>query len=127
MRGLTLSLLTIGVVMAACSPSPSNQTPRTPGVADANRGRELFTQRGCATCHTLQAARSTGAVGPALNGIGSQAGERKPGMLAEEYIRESIATPNAYLVPGYAPAMPVNLITNEDDMDDIVAFLLAQR
>lgn len=127
MRGLALSLAAAGVVLAACSSSPANQPPRTPGTADPSRGRELFIQRGCGTCHALQAAGTTGTVGPNLNGIGSRAGERKPGMSAEEYLRESIVNPNAYVVEGYSPAMPINLITSQQDMDDLVAFLLAQR
>src|SRR5688572_3136419 len=95
MRGLAVRLVIVGMLVVGCS-APSNQPPRTTGGPDANRGRELFTQRGCGTCHALQAAGSTGTVGPSLNGIGSQAGERKPGLTAEAYLRESMENPNAY-------------------------------
>jgi cytochrome c2 len=118
-------LLATGLLLSACS-APANQAPRTPGSADAARGRELFTQRGCGTCHTLQAAGSNATVGPNLNGIGTQAGERKPGQSAEAYLKESIENPSAFVVPNYSPAMPLGL-ANGQDLDDIVAFLLTQR
>ena len=47
-----------------------------------------------------------GAVGPPLDGLASRAGARKPGLNDEEYIRESIETPGAFLVEGFSNVMP---------------------
>jgi cytochrome c6 len=37
------------------------------GGGDAARGQEVFAAEGCATCHTLEEAESTGTVGPNLD------------------------------------------------------------
>ena len=36
----------------------------------------------------------------------ASAGKREPGKSAEEYVRESLAKPQAFLVPGFGNAMP---------------------
>ena len=48
----------------------------------------------------------------------------------ENYIRESILDPSAYIVEGYQDnIMPKNYdeLIEEDQLDDLVAFLLAQQ
>jgi hypothetical protein len=44
-------------------------------------------------------------VGPSLANVASRASEHKPGLSAEEYIRESILDPNAYIVEGFSDGM----------------------
>ncbi len=93
------------------------------------RGRQIFTERGCAGCHTIEGL-STGVVGPNLTQIGEIAATLKEGYSAEEYIRESIQNPNAYIVEGYQPnIMPQNYgqQLSQQELDDLVAFLLAQK
>ncbi len=52
-----------------------------------------------------------------------------PGLSAEEYLRESIVDPAAYIVEGYfAGGMPkgYRILLNGEDIDSLVAFLLTQ-
>ncbi|MEW6567661.1 MAG: cytochrome c oxidase subunit II [Chloroflexota bacterium] len=72
-------------------------TPSEPTAA----GRELFNQYGCGACHTLADGAARGAVGPSLDGVGTRAAQRVPGLDARAYLEQSILDPNAYVVPGY--------------------------
>ncbi len=49
-------------------------------------------------------------------------------MSAEEYLRESIVDPSAFVVEGYSDAMPKSfrILLSEEDIDNLVAFLLTQ-
>ncbi|HEY63384.1 MAG TPA: cytochrome C, partial [Caldilineae bacterium] len=51
------------------------------------------------------------------------------GFSAEDYIRESILSPKAFVVEGFQPLMPQNYgeQLSQQELDDLVAFLLAQR
>ena len=93
-------------------------------------GRQLFQQYGCNACHTLADANASGQVGPNLNGIATKAGSMVPGESAEQYLRESIVKPNAYIVPGYqANIMPQNFADriSQQELDALVKYLLMQK
>ena len=68
------------------------------------RGLLLYNQSGCAGCHAIEGI-SVGAVGPNLTAIGEIAETRVEGYTAEEYIRESIVNPSAYIVEGFDDLM----------------------
>jgi hypothetical protein len=69
-------------------------------------GREITEGKGlCMTCHTVG---KTGALRfPDLEGIGSRAQSRVPGLSDVDYLAESMYEPNAFIVPGFNPGMPV--------------------
>jgi hypothetical protein len=71
---------------------------------------------------------AVGTLGPPLTGIGATAGVRRAAEHADEYLRESVKSPNAFVVPGFpSPSpMPAGLAAGRD-LDDLVAFLLSQR
>jgi mono/diheme cytochrome c family protein len=76
------------------------------GLAQAKTGDQIFTAAGCAGCHTFGPAGSNGTIGPRLDELKTQAGKIEPGKSAEEYIRESLEDPGAFIVQGYPNAMP---------------------
>jgi cytochrome c551/c552 len=94
----------------------------------------LYTQNGCGGCHTLGTI-SAGIVGPALTNIGTQAASREAGKSAEEYLKESILNPNAFISsqcpsgPCPESVMPSDwgAKLSEEQINDLVAFLLAQK
>jgi len=69
-------------------------------------GREIMDGKGlCFTCHTIG---KKGALRfPDLEGVGARAGSRVPGLSDVDYLAQSIYEPNAYIVPGFNPGMPV--------------------
>jgi hypothetical protein len=69
-------------------------------------GREIMEGKGlCFTCHTIG---KTGALRfPDLEGVDVRAKSRVPGLSDVEYFAQSMYEPNAYIVQGFNPGMPV--------------------
>ena len=76
------------------------------GLGEAKTGEQIFTAAGCAGCHTFGPAGSNGTIGPSLDELKTQAGNIEPGKSAEQYVRESLEDPGAFIVQGYPNAMP---------------------
>jgi cytochrome c2 len=102
-----------------------------PVAAEADAGRSLYfegtlgTNAGCRICHSLEP--EVVLVGPSFAGIATRAATRVPGLSAEDYLRQSILEPNAYVVEGFpAGQMLQNFgdLLTEEDIDNLVAFLL---
>jgi mono/diheme cytochrome c family protein len=99
---------------------PQETAPNLSG-GDAAAGKEIFTTTAspaCASCHTFQAAGSTGQVGPNLD-------EGLKGKDAQ-FIYESIVDPDAEIASGFnAGVMPTTYGESLDDkqLADLVAFL----
>ena len=78
----------------------------------------------CGICHTVADAGTTGTIGPELSHIGTVAATRT-GLSAEEYIRQSIEEPGAFIAPEYTPLMTAGLKdVLGGDFEDVVAYLL---
>ncbi len=106
---------------------------------NADHGQKIFAQQvklasgtnaPCTACHSLTPGEVK--VGPSLAGVASRAGAREPGKTAEQYIRESIQQPNAYIVPDSPTfqangksVMPEGLGNqmSPQDLADLIAYL----
>ena len=78
----------------------------------------------CGICHTVADAGTTGTIGPELSHIGTVASTRT-GLSAEEYIRQSIEEPGAFIAPEFTPLMTAGLKdVLGGDFEDVVAYLL---
>jgi cytochrome c2 len=104
---------------------PTTPPPTGGGNGNVTAGRQVFTGSGCTGCHAIQGI-STGSVGPNLTRIGTVAETRVAGKTAEQYIKESIENPGAFIAPGFPNAMPGGLASGTN-LDNLVAFLLAQK
>lgn len=86
-------------------------------------GERLFTQLGCQTCHNA----GSGQLGPNLAGLFGRAAKLADGsevIADEEYLRESILNPQAKLVAGFQPVMPVfKGLINEDQLLQLIAYI----
>jgi mono/diheme cytochrome c family protein len=90
-----------------------------PPIAPGGPGGQVFANNGCGSCHTLEAAGTSGTVGPDLD-------EELPGQDAKQ-VEESIIDPNADIVSGFPPdTMPGTYGTTitADDLKLLVDFLL---
>ena len=92
---------------------------------DAANGETLFNTLGCAGCHSLEP--NVTMVGPSLAGVGQRAGERVENTPALTYLRQSITDPAAYVVEGFQPIMPSFAHLDDAQIEDLVAFLMAQQ
>lgn len=117
--------------------------------ADPNASPVVQLEATCAACHTIEDTSAAGITCPDLSNIGAVAAERiasagytGSATTAEEYIRESILDPNAYIVPnepgtvwsaGTTSIMPQNaaktagLEGNPAELERLVAYLLTLR
>ncbi|HEY8477222.1 MAG TPA: c-type cytochrome [Chloroflexota bacterium] len=128
-------LVAVAVLVAGCAaPSPNGATTARAtddaanGTVGASRGRQLFVSRNCGACHTIEGVQgATGTVGPNLSDAASVAGQRKPGVSPEEYLRESITAPDAYVVQGFQGGIMPKLPLTDREVDDLVAFLMTRR
>jgi hypothetical protein len=69
-------------------------------------GREIMDTKGlCFTCHTV--GRSGALRFPDLAGVDARAMERVPGLTDVEYFAQAMYEPEAFIVPGFNPGMPV--------------------
>jgi cytochrome c oxidase subunit 2 len=101
-------------------------TPPPGGAASAAAGAKLFTAQGCSACHTFKPAQATGQVGPDLDKLPDEAS--RAGKPLEAFIRESIATPNAYIEQGFQPnVMPdFGKTLKPNEIDSLVQYLAAK-
>lgn len=115
----------LGDVELAELPTPSAEEAADP----IARGEQLFVASGCGGCHAIEGT-SYGEVGPNLTQIAGVAATRKDGVSAEDYIRESIVSPNVFVVEGYEPnTMPQNYgqqLSNRE-LNDLIDYLLTQE
>jgi cytochrome c oxidase subunit 2 len=86
-------------------------------------GQAVFTNNGCGSCHTLEAAGTTGTAGPDLDKLPAYA--EQAGKPLEDFIRESIVDPNAYVQPGFPKGlMPPFSTLPQDQLDSLVTYLV---
>jgi cytochrome c1 len=102
---------------------------RTEGsVATASRdGVDLFMRKGCASCHSGPDTVARISVAPSLADVGDWAGQRRPGLSAGDYVKESIVNPQAFISPEFHESGPVampSLPLTEAEIDSLVAYLL---
>jgi mono/diheme cytochrome c family protein len=95
------------------------------GLAGATTGAEIFTAAGCGACHTLGKAGTNAQIGPNLDELAAEAGNRTDAT-PEEYTTESILDPEAFTVPGFQsgvmPAYEGRL--DEKQVQALVKYLL---
>jgi len=136
MRKLVLAMVLMTVVAFALVACGGSSGAAGPG--DVARGKTLYNKstlgkkstEGCVTCHKYDEKEGKAEKAPYTKGTGARAATRVPGMSAEDYIKESIFKPNAYVVEGF----------NKDDMyqkwgedltpqeiNDLIAYLLSEK
>ncbi len=105
---------------------------------NAEHGKQLYNSKtlgsksaeGCVSCHNYDETKGDDSKAPFTKGTGTRAATRVPGLTAEQYIRESIETPDAYVVEKYkAGDMYQNWAKelSKQDIDDLVAYLLTEK
>jgi cytochrome c oxidase subunit 2 len=91
-----------------------------PGAA----GLTVFNNNGCGSCHTLKAANATGKVGPDLDKLPAEA--QQAGKPLEDFVRESIVDPDAYVAPGFPKGLMPKTFAQlpKDQLDSLVTFIV---
>lgn len=117
-----LLALAVLVLLSACSDLSAMGPPTLS--PQAVQGKATF-ESYCRRCH--ETSGEVVVVGPSLAGVATRASTRLAGLDAAGYIRNSIESPGAYVVEGFADGlMPTDFqeqLTPEQ-IDGLVAFLL---
>lgn len=97
------------------------------GLQGATDGEQIFMAAGCTACHTLSDAGSQSDAGPDLDQLAENARTRQPGTSPEEYVRQSILEPAAFVVDGFENVMPTGYEEqlSEEQIDALVEYLLS--
>lgn len=139
-RGYTLAavrrlalIALFGALAAGCggekttSPTPETvvgQQPPAPqpqAKGDPAAGKDVYAQGGCGGCHTFKPAGSTGKTGPDLDELPALA--QKAGKPLEEFTRESLVNPDAYVEENFPEGVMPAFSGDEEQLADLVAFL----
>ena len=119
------------LILAACGGGASQAPTSGSAGGDAAAGKALFAQSviganpGCITCHSLEAGKTL--VGPSMAGIASRAGSTVSGQSAEQYLRQSIVEPDAYVVKGFAKGLMPKPTLTEQQIGDLIAYMLTLK
>lgn len=89
-------------------------------------GKSIAQGKGiCLTCHTI--GQSGALRFPDLDGIGTRAANRIPGLTDVQYLVQSLYEPDSYVVEGFNPGMPrINkapIGLTDDEILTVIAFL----
>ena len=126
---LVVGLMVAALVLAACGGGGggASQPAASGGAGDAAAGKALFAQTvlganpGCITCHSLEAGKTL--VGPSMAGIAGRAGSTVSGQSAEQFLRQSITEPDAYIAKGFQKGLMPKPTLTDKQANDLVAYL----
>jgi hypothetical protein len=112
------------------TPAPSP----TPQPLQGEDIETILTGSGCGSCHSIGEHGERRKVGPDLSNISSVAGKRIEGVSAEEYLRQSVIDPNAFIAEQcpngacLANIMPADYGTrlSAEQVEMLVGFLMEQ-
>jgi cytochrome c553 len=127
-----VTLILLGALLAACGGGGGESG----GDGDATRGKEMYNQTvigpsaapGCVTCHSLEPGKTL--VGPSHAGIAADAETAVEGKSAEEYLKESITTPDAHVTEGFTAGVMYQNYgkdLSEQEINDLVAYMLTLK
>ncbi|MBF8302075.1 MAG: cytochrome c oxidase subunit 2 [Candidatus Dadabacteria bacterium] len=90
----------------------------------AELGKQLYTQRGCNACHSID---GSSLVGPTWKGLYGHEVVLQDGTKVtadENYIREAILEPKAKMVKGFGLVMPsFKGVISDDEISDLIAYI----
>ena len=123
---MALPVIEVALVTVLATPAGRQLAAQSKatGGGGAAAGKAAFGSNGCNACHTLKAAGATGKIGPDLDKLPAYAQQAKQPL--EQFIRESIVNPNAYVQPGFPKGVMPGTFASlpKDQLDALVKFLV---
>ena len=124
---LGLSLFGRGHVVDETNARTTEQVFQADSNGDSDRGKLLFKQLNCATCHSTNGDNGLGPTMKGYFGSEVQYADGSSAWVDEALAREGIISPAKKLMAGYGPTMPAVDYAKSPrtlaDVDDLVAYL----
>lgn len=111
-------------LLANLAPQFTYEVGASTAATPQERGKAVFydSSVGCFLCHQVDG--SGGTRGPDLTHVAARAGDRRPGLSAEDYLKESLLNPGAFVVATYDNIMPpIAQQLPKEKFDDLLSFL----
>ena len=90
----------------------------------ADRGKEVFNEKGCNACHSVNVTRVVGPTMKGLAGIKREFADGSSAVADDAYLRESILLSGAKIVKDYPAAMPIfKGQIEEEDVSAIIDYI----
>lgn len=90
-------------------------------IPPAEFGEELYTSRSCNTCHSID---GSSLVGPTWQGSwGAERPGSESGVVDDNYVRQSIVEPGAYITEGFPPSMPPYDFLTDAEIRGLTAYI----
>jgi cytochrome c2 len=112
--------------IAEVAGNPKFKGPQLPDLP----GAQVFSQNGCGSCHTLQAAGTSGTTGPNLDDVIGSVTQTKGGkddLKTSTGVKQAIVDPEETIAPGYPSGVMPSTFGQSippQDLADLVEFLL---
>lgn len=110
---------------AAARIAPLDPAEKSPG--QSWRGKQLFKQLNCATCHSIDGNAGLGPTMKDYFGSEVQYADGSSQRVDDAHVHEAIIKPNAKIMSGYGPTMPQVDFEKPprklSDVDDLVAYI----
>jgi cytochrome c oxidase subunit 2 len=91
-------------------------------------GRLVYENKGCATCHSLDGVRGQGPSFKGIFGKTEKAADGREYKVDENFIRQSILEPQAYVEAGFEPIMPTfQGLLRDREILAIIEFIKEQK
>ena len=128
----TTAPTTTNAVTATEATTATSDTAAVAAVPELAAVEPIVIKAACIGCHVIPGIpAAVGQVGPDLSNIGVDGASRIPGYTAEQYIRESLLNPNAFIAPECpaGPCLPNLMVQNlgdtltAEEIDTLVAYL----
>ncbi|RME57419.1 MAG: cytochrome c oxidase subunit II [Candidatus Dadabacteria bacterium] len=90
--------------------------------SEGKKGYNLYKEKGCAACHSLDGSRR---VGPSFKGLYGKTEDLQGGKkvkVDEKYIEHSIKEPASQIVAGFTPSMP-KIPLSDEEIKSLVQFI----
>lgn len=121
---LAIGAWTVGCPKKNTDPNPE---PELPKASPAAKGRALFKQWSCQSCH-LDVDSDTGSSLKNLVGATVELADGSKVVIDAAFLKESILEPTAKVRKGFDPVMPeYKGRLKDDEVDQIVAYLLVRK
>jgi cytochrome c2 len=144
---LSLVLIILILALAACGggaakPAGSENQPAASAAGNTAAGEKLFNEPviksvgspGCITCHSLEKGKTL--IGPSMAGIATTAAAevkkadyKGTAKTAEEFLKESIVSPDAAITQGFQPGIMPKTFTklSAQELNDLAAYLMTLK